>query len=127
MIQPYLASVDREGEAALIYLGGRFSHAINKGPLLRAGAGIEDRLWERECIAPIQPSAAQFQVAEATLAAVASRTGIDHLAYARVDLLSGDGGEPKLSEVELVEPGLFLRYSPGSEARLADVLRVNAG
>lgn len=39
LLQPYLDSVDRDGETALIYVAGQFSHAIRKGPLLPPGAG----------------------------------------------------------------------------------------
>ncbi len=125
MVQPYLASVDREGETAMIYLGGRYSHAINKGALLRAGAGIEERLWEREKITLMEPSAGQCRVADTALASVARRTGCPMLTYARVDLLTDAHGSPVVSEVELVEPGLFLRYAPGSVERFADVLVAN--
>ncbi len=34
MVQPYVDAVDTEGETALLYLGGRFSHAVRKGALL---------------------------------------------------------------------------------------------
>jgi O-ureido-D-serine cyclo-ligase len=122
MVQPYLASVDREGEAALIYLGGRYSHSVNKGPLLMAGAGIEDKLWERERIVVMEPSSAQRDVAGAALAAAAARTGTATFAYARVDLLADADGMPVVSEIELVEPGLFLHLAPGSVARFAEVL-----
>ena len=36
MVQPYLASVDDVGETAMLFIGGRFSHAVRKGPLLAA-------------------------------------------------------------------------------------------
>ena len=49
MVQPYQAAVDTHGETGLIFLGGRFSHAIGKGPLLRPGAGPQTHLYqERE-------------------------------------------------------------------------------
>ncbi len=122
MVQPYLASVDREGEMALIYLGGRYSHAVNKGPLLIAGAGIEHALCERERIVASEPSGAQREVADAAVAASVARTGCGPFAYARVDLLADGEGGPVVSEVELIEPDLFLRYAPPSAARLAEVL-----
>jgi glutathione synthase/RimK-type ligase-like ATP-grasp enzyme len=121
MVQPYVASVDTEGETALVYLGGRFSHAINKGTLLRAGAGVEDRLWARQRMSITQPSDAQRSIAEAALAASEALTA--PTSYARVDLLSVPGVGPAVSEIELVEPGLFLRdYADAAPARFADVL-----
>src|SRR6202012_807842 len=38
MLQPYLAEVDTQGEAALVYLGGEFSHAITKRAMLAPAA-----------------------------------------------------------------------------------------
>ena len=32
MVQPYLTSVDDAGETAMLFIGGRFSHAVRKGP-----------------------------------------------------------------------------------------------
>ena len=34
MVQPYLRGVEDEGETSLVYLGGKFSHAMRKGAVL---------------------------------------------------------------------------------------------
>ncbi len=47
MVQEYITSIDAEGEADLVFLDGRFSHAVAKRPLLRAGEGVVERPWER--------------------------------------------------------------------------------
>ncbi len=39
MTQPYISSVDDEGETAMLFFGGEFSHAIRKGQLLHRGEG----------------------------------------------------------------------------------------
>jgi O-ureido-D-serine cyclo-ligase len=44
------------------------------------------------------------------------------LAYARVDLFLDDNRQWLVSEVELVEPWLFLAYAEGAADRFADVL-----
>jgi len=121
MVQPYVAAVDEEGETALIYLGGRFSHAVNKAPMLRAGAGVEPALWSRHRIVAAEATAAQLQVGDDTLAAVTARTG--PATYARVDLFPG----LVVSEVELIEPALFLEYGPNAAARFAEVLAALLG
>jgi hypothetical protein len=119
MMQPYLEQVDRLGETALIYFGGRFSHAIRKGPLLAAGGAMTGALFAPEQISARAPSAAQLGVAERTLAALPFPVPV----YARVDLLAAAGGEPVLLELELTEPSLFLAHAPGAAGRLAAHLR----
>jgi O-ureido-D-serine cyclo-ligase len=44
------------------------------------------------------------------------------LAYARVDLLRDAEGSPRLLELELTEPSLFLSYAPESGGRRAAAL-----
>jgi glutathione synthase/RimK-type ligase-like ATP-grasp enzyme len=120
MVQPYLPSVDDKGETALMYFGGRYSHAINKGALLRPGQGVVEKLWADMRITPATASAAQQAVADAALAAAAWVT--EPATYARVDLLTDLDGGPVVIEVELVEPALFLQEAPGSAARLAEAI-----
>ena len=119
MIQPYLSGVDEYGETALLYLGGRFSHAIRKGPMLTGPDQRLAGLYRPEQISARQPSAAELAVAEKVLARIANVT---HLLYARVDLLPGQDGGPVLVELELTEPSLFLGYAAGAAERLADAI-----
>lgn len=119
MLQPYLPAVDSYGETALLFLGGAFSHAIRKGPMLAGpdlGAAV---LFKPEMISPRIPSAAERAVADAVLAAV---PGASSLLYARVDLIPGPDGDPLLVELELTEPSLFLGYADGAAERLADAI-----
>jgi hypothetical protein len=121
MVQPYLAAVDAEGETALVYVDGRFSHAARKDPVLAPGAGHPDDV----ALTARTPSRAQVAVAEAALAAVPAA---GRLLYARVDLLPGPDDAPLLGELELTEPSLLLGTDPGAAGRLSDaVLRRAAG
>ena len=121
MVQPYLEGVDEAGETALIFIGGRFSHAIRKGPMLpepvvyEVARGSTHDLFVAENITPREPSAAEHDVAERVLAQVPDAAG---LLYARVDLLPSPDG-PVLIELELTEPSLFLQHDNGSADRLA--------
>lgn len=116
MIQPYLAGVEHgRGETALLYLGGSFSHAIHKGPLLRPDV-VRNDLFAEETIAAREPTADERRVGDAVMAWVTERFGV--LTYARIDLLPAFGGHLVL-EVELAEPSLFLAYAPGAPERLA--------
>jgi hypothetical protein len=45
MVQPYLAGIDTDGETSLVYLGGQFSHAVRREPLLGAGGGAPRWWW----------------------------------------------------------------------------------
>jgi hypothetical protein len=123
MVQPYVSSVDREGETALIYFGGRFSHAIRKGPLLERGKGVRPEAELSESITPRAPTAAQLDVADQVLAAIPSSLGTaEALAYARVDLVTDPTGAPQLIELELTEPSLFLDHAERSAERLVEYL-----
>ncbi len=122
MVQPYLGGVDTTGEAALIYFGGRFSHAITKRALLAPGAvhaleaaGPED-LFVLEQITARSASPAEREIGERVLSYLSDRFGA--LLYTRVDLLPAASG-PVVIEVELTEPSLFLSYDDGSADRFA--------
>ena len=121
MVQPYLPTVDTEGETALVFFGDRFSHAIAKQGLLEADAGPIYGLWERQVISPRTPRPDQLVLAERALRFVHERFG--RTAYARVDLVDGDDGRPVVIELELIEPSLSLDLAPAGAPRLADELR----
>lgn len=118
ILQPYLDQVDHHGETALIYLGGRFSHAIRKGPLLRRGSGPTEALFAVEQITPRMPAVEELQVGDRVLAALPFATPL----YARVDLIRTAYGKPCLLEVELTEPSLFFAHAAGAAGRLAEQL-----
>ena len=124
MVQPYQYAVDAEGETALIYFGGEFSHAINKGPLLVAGRGAHGALFAEERITAVEPTAAQLALGSSCLAGVMAAIGRagDSLPYARIDVLSDNDGELSLLEAELTEPSLFFESAEGSADRFAEVL-----
>ncbi len=115
LLQPYLESVDRDGETALIYFAGRFSHAIRKGALLPRGATASPAigLFVPEKITARTPGADELRVADRVLGAMPFRRPL----YARVDLIRDAAGSPVLLELELTEPSLFFAHAPGSAER----------
>ena len=115
MLQPYLERVDRDGETALVFIEGAFSHAIRKGPLLPAGAPATAALFAPEKISPRVPATAELEVARRAVAQVP----FGQLLYARVDLIRDAAGQPRVLELELTEPSLFISHAPGSEERFA--------
>jgi O-ureido-D-serine cyclo-ligase len=118
LLQPYLASVDKEGETALMFFDGQFSHAIRKGPLLQRDEGPTRALFAPEKITARQPGKDELALAEATLAALPHPP----LAYARVDLIRATDGSPRVLELELTEPSLFFVHGDGAADRLAAAL-----
>ena len=120
MVQPYLDSVDDLGETAMLFLGGRFSHAVRKGPLLQRGEGVRHDRDSRGDLSPVVPTSPQRDVAQAVVDAIPDLTGVDAAPlYARIDLLHDVDGGPVVLELELTEPSLFLPQAPGAAVTLA--------
>ncbi|HEY8588627.1 MAG TPA: hypothetical protein VIL55_03635 [Naasia sp.] len=111
MVQPYQARIESEGETSLLFLGGEFSHAMRREPLLtttgtRRPVVVADVL---STVRPVTPTAEQLGIAQAALDA--SPGGRHALSYARVDLLPSDSG-PVLLELEATDCFLFLGFAP---------------
>jgi glutathione synthase/RimK-type ligase-like ATP-grasp enzyme len=116
MVQPYVEAVDSEGELALIFVGGRFSHAVRKEALLDVGSGPATGLYLEETMNAAQASRRELEIAEQALDAIPFSQ--EDLLYARVDVLPG----PVVLEIELTEPSLFLGYEPEAPGRFADAI-----
>jgi len=127
MVQPYLDSVDTAGETALMFFGGEFSHAIRKGPLLVRGVEGErvEGLFVEEQIDPREPTLDELVSARAIAECIPG--GLGNVLYARVDLIADEYGTPRLLELELCEPSLFLSHSEGAADRLAAAIAVRMG
>jgi len=117
MMQPYLRAVDSYGETALLFVGGEYSHAIRKGPMLQGPDVGVAGLYKQEEITSRVPSATELAIAEKALATVPG--GSHRLLYARVDLIPGVDGEPLLVEMELAEPSLFMATAESAARRFA--------
>jgi glutathione synthase/RimK-type ligase-like ATP-grasp enzyme len=111
MVQPFLPEIERSGEVSLIYLAGRYSHAISKRP--QPGDFRVQPEYDG-IIAAHEPAPDERSAAERILAAVD-----EDLLYARIDLVRGLSGVPELIEIELIEPDLYLERVAGSGERFA--------
>ncbi len=113
LIQPYDRRIE-DGETALVFLGGRQSHAFTKGPILpppgRAPVFDESGTYAAESLSPADPDFELWDVGHAALAAAATHLGIhvEDLLYARVDVI-GKRRDAVVLELELVEPSLGWR------------------
>lgn len=123
LLQPYLERVDAQGETALVYFAGRYSHAIRKGPLLRRGEEPTRALFAAEHITAREPDAAERALAGRVLASLP----FGELLYARVDLIRAADGSPCVLELELTEPSVFLEHGQGAAARFAAAIEARLG
>ncbi|TWE18469.1 hypothetical protein FB465_3545 [Kitasatospora atroaurantiaca] len=121
MVQPYLSRI-AEGERALVFLGGAFSHAMRKGPVLTDVGVIDNARVAHPGLTEHQPSAAELEVAARALAAIPGRGPV---LIGRVDLALSDDGSPVVMELELIEPNLFVTHSAPGLQRFADVVRAH--
>jgi glutathione synthase/RimK-type ligase-like ATP-grasp enzyme len=115
LLQPYLERVDEQGETALIYIDGEFTHAIGKTAVLARGHAPTRSLFAPEEIVARTPADDELELG----AGVLRRLPFKNLLYARVDLLRDAHGAPCVLELELAEPSLYLGYSTNAAMRLA--------
>lgn len=108
LVQPYLPTIETEGETSLLYFGGRFSHAVNKRPV-PGEFRIQEEFGGR--YSPVSPPAGAVARAGQMLAAVE-----DPLLYARIDMVPDGDGRWLLMEAELIEPDFYLGVDPGKGA-----------
>ena len=115
LVQPYMPTIESEGETSLLYFGGRFSHAVNKRPV-PGEFRIQEEFGGRYSL--LSPPAGAVALAEQVLAAVD-----DPLLYARIDMVPDADGRWLLMEAELIEPDFYLGVDPGKGAGFARALR----
>lgn len=119
MVQEHVAGVASVGEVKAVYLDGAASHAMRVGGLLDRDGGTMERPWEKPVpVAPVLASSVERAVGDAVVAELARRFGGPPV-YARVDLVLDAVGAPRILEVELIDPMLFLAAAPGAADRLA--------
>ena len=118
VVQPLVGSVRTDGETSVYVFGGRAVSQVDK-----IAAGDEIRVHEMYggSSRPVDLDPERAALAEAAVAGAASRWSAD-LAYARVDMMRWDGAWA-VSELELIEPGLYLDIDPANADRFADLVR----
>ncbi len=119
MVQPFLSTIQTEGELSFVFIDGAFSHALLK----QAKAGdyrIQSTYGGIET--PISPSDADLSQAAHALATL-HETPL----YARVDMLRDGDGRLQLMELELIEPYLYPLEGPELGPRLAAAVACRLG
>lgn len=115
LVQPFLPGIVAEGEYAMVFVGGAFSHALVK----RAAPGdyrVQSLYGGQE--SAIDPAPADRAAAEAIFAALPFPAPL----YARIDLVRGPDGALCLMEAELIEPFLYPLQDAGFAARYANAV-----
>lgn len=127
MVQPYLRSVDDDGETAIVFLDGEPSHVLRKGAVLRPdevapvrddAVGAAQVMYDPGLVVGGQATQSEFALARAVHQHVAERFAYVPL-YGRVDMVASAEGRPVLMELELIEPNLYLDQAPGAAHRVA--------
>lgn len=124
LVQPYDRRI-AQGETALVFLNGQPSHAFTKGPILPpAGRGPEFEetgTFAAEKLGAADPDDEVWELGHTAVDAATRRFGIaaSDLLYARVDVIGG-AGDPRLLELELIEPSLGFRQLGAPEKRRAE-------
>jgi hypothetical protein len=111
MAQPYIQSVEDYGERSLVYIDGEITHAVRKAPRL---SGQKEQVSDAVAIADDERRLATTLLGR--------RDIVGSPLYARVDMVRDEQGRPMLSEVELIEPSLFLAQHPGATDRLVGAI-----
>jgi hypothetical protein len=106
LVQGYISSITEKGEASLMVFGGKFTHSILK----RAKTGefrVQDDFGGT--VHAYQETRDEVILAQKVMAQCA-----DMPVYGRVDIVWDDQGQPMVSELEIIEPELWVRQAPWS-------------
>ncbi len=95
LVQRYMPAVEQTGEKAVVWIDGACTHAVRKR--LRFAGGVEH-----------VSDALDVLDHERAIADLALSCVGDEVLYARVDVMQDDDGTLVVSELELIEPSLFL-------------------
>lgn len=116
MLQPYLPTIETEGETSMLFFGGCLSHVVNKRPV-PGDFRVQSQFGGHYTVLDAPPAGA-LDLAQRALAAVDVP-----LLYARVDTVPDADGRWMLMELELIEPDLYLAVDPSRGASFADAVR----
>lgn len=135
MVQPFVASVERLGETAVVLIAGEVSHVLRKGSILRPDEvapvrtgdplGVAEVMYDPDLVVPGAATAEELRLAARVRDATRERFGAVPLVM-RVDMLGGSDGGPVLLELEAIEPNLYFDQVPEAAERLAGAIVARA-
>jgi glutathione synthase/RimK-type ligase-like ATP-grasp enzyme len=113
LVQEFVAEIETAGEWSLVYLGGEFSHAVNKLP--RPGDFRVQHEHGGQYRAAVPSKELEFAAS-----AIVSRFAQKAI-YCRTDMVLRPQ-RPTLMELELIEPLLHFELAPGAAERMTELL-----
>jgi glutathione synthase/RimK-type ligase-like ATP-grasp enzyme len=115
LVQPFIATIPDRGEASLMVFNGEYTHAILK----KARTGdfrVQDDFGGT--VHPYTPTQAEIEFANSVFSAC------DELpAYGRADIVWDEQGNHLLSELEIIEPELWIRNHPPAAIPFAEGIK----
>ena len=114
LIQPFFPTISELGEASLMVFGGKFTHAILK----KAKAGdfrVQDDFGGT--VHDYNPTQEEIKFAEKVFQSCTSLP-----IYGRVDIVWDSNKHIYLSELEIIEPELWIRNRPESANKIAEAV-----
>lgn len=115
LFQEFLSNITTEGEISLIIIGGKYTHAVRK--IAKKGDfRVQDDHGGR--VKEYYPNEEEIAFAEKCL-----QLNPYSPVYARVDIINDNNNNLSLSELELIEPELWLRNYPKAAKNLAEEIK----
>ena len=114
LVQPFFSTISELGEASLMVFGGKFTHAILK----KAKAGdfrVQDDFGGT--VYDYNPTQEEIKFAEKVF-----QSCISMPIYGRVDIVWDTNKNLYLSELEIIEPELWIRNMPESGNKIAEAV-----
>ena len=114
LVQPFFSTISELGEASLMVFGGKFTHAILK----KAKTGdfrVQDDFGGT--VHDYNPTQEEINFAEKVF-----QSCISIPIYGRVDIVWDSNKHIYLSELEIIEPELWIRNRPESANKIAEVI-----
>jgi glutathione synthase/RimK-type ligase-like ATP-grasp enzyme len=118
VVQPLVESVRTEGETSVFVLGGRVVSQVRKVPA-PGEIRVHVEYGGREEAVEVSEEASALALRAVDVAEKVLDTA---LPYARADLMRMADGQLVVSELELVEPGLYLDLAPANAPAFADAV-----
>ena len=114
VVQPFIESIQSDGEFSLFYFNSEFSHATRKVPK------PEDFRVQEEYgadLMSIVPEPSLLETGNSVMRLVKPMP-----VYARADFVRGPDGRFLVMELELIEPSMYLRMDSDAPRRFAEAL-----